>query len=143
MANQRLLVKLLNANAMVPRRQTPGAAGYDLHSAENVTVPACGRARVGTGVAVMLPPGTYGRVAPRSSLAYLAGVDVGGGVIDGDYRGEVVVILFNHGGVSVDVKIGDRIAQLLIEPVFTPDVEVVESLDATERSAGGFGSTGK
>lgn len=142
MAAQQLRVRLLNDCARPPTRQTPGAAGYDLHAAENVTVPGCGRARIGTGVALELPPGTYGRVAPRSSLAYLAGIDVGGGVIDEDYRGEVSVIVFNHGGVPVDFKVGERIAQLIIEPILTPEVVVVESLNATKRGAGGYGSTG-
>lgn len=142
MSDIQLLVQLLSANARAPCRQSAMAAGYDLYSAENVTVPACGRVRVGTGVALALPPNTYGRVAPRSSLAYLAGIDVGGGVIDGDYRGEVAVLLFNHGGVSVDIKIGERIAQLIIEPILTPDVAVVDSLSTTQRGAGGFGSTG-
>ncbi len=141
MAEHRLLVKLLSAHATAPSRQTAAAAGYDLHSAENLTVPACGRARVRTGIALALPPGTYGRIAGRSSLAYLAGVDVGGGVIDADYRGEVAVILFNHGGVSFDVMVGDRIAQLIIERIETPEVVEVDQLDETVRGAGGFGST--
>lgn len=138
-----LLVKLLTASAQAPCRLSVGAAGYDLFSAHDCAVPACGRMKVGTGVAVTLPEGTYGRVAPRSSLAYLAGIDVGGGVIDGDYRGEISVIVFNHGGVSFDIKTGDRIAQLIIERIATPNVVVVDDLAATSRGDRGFGSTGR
>ena len=92
-----------------------------------------------------LPPtGTPGprRVAPRSGLAYKKGIDVGAGVIDEDYRGEVGVILFNFGEEDFEVAPGDRIAQLILERIATPDVEVVADLDATDRGAGGFGSTG-
>ena len=81
-------------------------------------------------------------VAPRSGLAYKKGIDVGAGVIDEDYRGEVGVILFNFGEEDFEVAPGDRIAQLILERIATPDVEVVSDLDATDRGAGGFGSTG-
>jgi len=135
-------VKLLHPRAQVPQRQSVLAAGYDLHSIEEATVPARGRAKVGTGIAVALPGCTYGRVAPRSSLAYNAGIDVGAGVIDEDYRGEIGVILFNHSEESFTVKVGDRIAQLIIHEITTPEALVVDDLDQTERGAGAFGSTG-
>ncbi len=80
--------------------------------------------------------------APRSGLAWKNFIDTGAGVIDSDYRGNVGVILFNHGGDDFQVKRGDRIAQLILERIFTPDVVEVEDLDATVRGAGGFGSTG-
>ena len=81
-------------------------------------------------------------VAPRSGLAWKHSIDVGAGVIDADYRGSVGVILFNHSDVDFEVKLGDRIAQLIIEKIITPEVMEVEDLDCTERGVGGFGSTG-
>ena len=81
-------------------------------------------------------------VAPRSGLAWKYSIDVGAGVIDADYRGPVGVILFNHSDVDFEVKVGDRIAQLIIEKIITPEVVEVEDLDSTERGVGGFGSTG-
>lgn len=85
---------------------------------------------------------TDGRVAPRSGLAAKHSIDVGAGVIDADYRGEVKVILFNLSDTDFAVKEGDRIAQLIIERIYTPDVVVVEKLEESVRGAGGFGSTG-
>ena len=81
-------------------------------------------------------------VAPRSGLAWKHSIDVGAGVIDADYRGPVGVILFNHSDVDIEVKVGDRIAQLIIQKVMTPKVMEVKDLDSTERGVGGFGSTG-
>lgn len=81
-------------------------------------------------------------IAPRSGLAWKHSIDVGAGVIDADYRGPVGVILFNHSDVDFEVKIGDRIAQLIIEKIIVPDVEEVDDLDSTVRGSGGFGSTG-
>ena len=138
-----LRVKKLSAHAVPPARASAGAAGYDLCAAYDAVVPANGgRALVKTDVAVAVPPGTYGRVAPRSGLALKSGIDVGAGVIDEDYRGNVGVILFNHGDADFAIKAGDRIAQLVLERIAVAEVVVVEDLDATERGAGGFGSTG-
>lgn len=81
-------------------------------------------------------------VAPRSGLAWKHSIDVGAGVIDADYRGPLGVILFNHSDVDFEVKVGDRIAQLIIEKIMTPDVLEVDDLDSTTRGTGGFGSTG-
>lgn len=91
-----------------------------------------------------IPAGYYGRVAPRSGLAVKNFIDVGAGVIDEDYRGEVKVLLFNFGEQPFKVSPGDRIAQLLVEPVMQPRLEQVaeSALDSTERGEGGFGSTG-
>jgi dUTP pyrophosphatase len=85
---------------------------------------------------------TDGRVAPRSGLAAKHSIDTGAGVIDADYRGEVKVILFNLGDTDFSIKEGDRIAQLVIERIYTPEVVVVEKLEESVRGAGGFGSTG-
>jgi len=105
-------------------------------------VPKNGRAIVPPDLSVALPPGVYGRVAPRSGLAVKKGIACGAGVIDGDYRGAVGVVLFNHGAEDFAVTRGDRVAQLVLERIATPAVVEVDSLDDTERGAGGFGSTG-
>ncbi len=95
-----------------------------------------------TDIQIELPTGCYGRVAPRSGLAAKNFIDVGAGVIDEDYRGNVGVVMFNHADQEFEVKKGDRIAQLICEQIFYPEIEQVEELSTTERGAGGFGSTG-
>lgn len=118
------------------------AAGFDLASSEKVTVPKGGKAIVKTGLSIAVPKGTYARLAPRSGLAAKRMIDVGAGVVDSDYRGEVGVVLFNHGEEDFAVELGDRIAQLVVEKIKMSDCEEVDSLDETTRGAGGFGSTG-
>ena len=118
------------------------SAGYDLSSCETLTIPAGKKALVKTGLQIACPEGTYGRVAPRSGLAHKHFIDVGAGVIDADYRGEVGVILFNFGEQDFEIKPGDRIAQLILEKISLSEVEEVDDLTVTERGAGGFGSTG-
>ncbi|EIE26694.1 putative Deoxyuridine 5'-triphosphate nucleotidohydrolase [Coccomyxa subellipsoidea C-169] len=137
-----LRVKKLTPDATLPKRGSERAAGYDLASAYDCTVPAHGKAVVKTGLSIAIPAGTYARVAPRSGLAVKHFIDTGAGVVDEDYRGEVGVVLFNHGDADFSVKKGDRVAQLILERIMTPEVEEVEDLDATLRGAGGYGSTG-
>src|SRR5210317_1339907 len=137
-----LLVKRLNEHATLPARGSPLAAGYDLSSSEDVSIPKGTRGLVGTGIAFTVPHETYGRIAPRSGLAVKKGIQVGAGVIDRDYTGEVKVVLFNHGDEDFEVKKGDRIAQLILERCETPEVEEIETLEQTDRGSGGFGSTG-
>ncbi|KAI9367122.1 DUTPase Dut [Aspergillus egyptiacus] len=137
-----LLVKKLTPSARAPTRGSAFAAGYDLYAAKEVTIPAKGKALVDTGLAIAVPEGTYGRVAPRSGLASKHFIDTGAGVIDADYRGEVKVLLFNFSDVDFAVKEGDRVAQLVLERIYTPEVMVVEELAESVRGAGGFGSTG-
>ncbi|KAL5219359.1 hypothetical protein ABZP36_020043 [Zizania latifolia] len=137
-----LKVKKLSENAVLPSRGSALAAGYDLSSAAVAVVPARGKAMVPTDLSVAIPEGTYARIAPRSGLALKHSIDVGAGVIDADYRGPVGVILFNHSDVDFIVKPGDRIAQMIIQVIVTPEVAEVEDLDATVRGDGGFGSTG-
>jgi dUTP pyrophosphatase len=135
-------VKRLTTLARIPRRASAGAAGYDLTSVDKLSIMPGNRALVSTGLSIKLPPGVYGRVAPRSSLA-VKGIQVGAGVIDADYRGEIKVLLFNHTHDTVfDVEPGDRIAQLICERCETPEVIQVSELDDTSRGEGGFGSTG-
>lgn len=137
-----LQVKLLSAAATLPRRGSAKAAGYDLASAADCTVPARGKAVVRTDLAIAIPPNTYARVAPRSGLAVKHFIDTAAGVIDEDYRGPVGVVLFNHGPNDFQVSKGDRIAQLILERIMTPEVEPVQELSSTVRGSGGYGSTG-
>ncbi|PIA55706.1 hypothetical protein AQUCO_00700189v1 [Aquilegia coerulea] len=137
-----LKVKKLSEKAILPSKGSVLSAGYDLSSATETKVPARGKALIPTDLSIAIPEGTYARVAPRSGLAWKHSIDVGAGVIDADYRGPVGVILFNHSDVDFEVKIGDRIAQLIIEKIMTPDVVEVDDLDLTVRGSGGFGSTG-
>lgn len=139
-----LKIKKLSPDAIIPTRGSAGAVGYDLYSIEDTTVPSSLLRfnMVKTGIAIQLPEGTYGRVAPRSGLTCKKQINVGAGVIDRDYTGEIMVCLFNNGGMNFDIKKGDRIAQLIIERCETPEVEEVEELDTTDRGEGGFGSTG-
>ncbi|XP_057785493.1 deoxyuridine 5'-triphosphate nucleotidohydrolase-like [Salvia miltiorrhiza] len=137
-----LRVKRLSEKAVLPSRASPLSAGYDLSSAVDTKVQARGKALVPTDLSVAVPEGTYGRIAPRSGLAWKHSIDVGAGVVDADYRGPVGVILFNHSDVDFEVKAGDRIAQLIIQKIVTPEVAEVDDLDSTARGSGGFGSTG-
>ncbi|XP_042198200.1 deoxyuridine 5'-triphosphate nucleotidohydrolase, mitochondrial-like [Callorhinchus milii] len=111
-------------------------------SAYDYIIPPQDKAIVKTDIQIALPPGCYGRVAPRSGLASKYFIDVGAGVIDEDYRGNVGVVLFNFSKETFEVKKGDRIAQLICERICYPELEELENLDETNRGAGGFGSTG-
>jgi deoxyuridine 5'-triphosphate nucleotidohydrolase len=135
-------VKLNHPLAQVPTRQSDGSAGYDLYSVEEVVVAPRQKAIIDTGISITLPDDSYGRVAPRSGLAAKHNIDVGAGVIDRDFRGILKVILFNHSDNEFKVNVGDRVAQLIIEKIMTPEVTLVEDLDETVRGDGGFGSTG-
>ena len=126
----------------LPAYSSSGSAGADLVAAQAMEIPAGGRAAVPTAVAVAIPDGYVGLVWPRSGLALRHGIDTLAGVIDSDYRGEVRVVLANHGPQPFSVKPGDRIAQLLVQRVERARFQPVERLDDTERGAGGFGSTG-
>jgi dUTP pyrophosphatase len=137
-----LQVRLLSPEAVVPKRGSEGAAGYDIYSIEDGIVPAHGKSIVSTGLAITVPSGTYGRIAPRSGLAAKHGISVGAGVIDRDFTGHVKVILFNHSDVDYGFSKGDRIAQLIVERISIPPVAVVNDLIVTERGEQGFGSTG-
>ncbi|XP_004835502.1 deoxyuridine 5'-triphosphate nucleotidohydrolase, mitochondrial isoform X2 [Heterocephalus glaber] len=139
----RLRFVRLSEHATAPTRGSARAAGYDLYSAYDYIIPPMEKALVKTDIQIALPSGCYGRVAPRSGLAAKHFIDVGAGVIDEDYRGNVGVVLFNFGKEKFEVKKGDRIAQLICERIYYPEIEEVQELDDTERGSGGFGSTGK
>ena len=128
----------------LPEYATEGAAGADLRAAEAVTLPPGGRAAVPTGIAIEIPPGHVGLVWPRSGLAVRHGIDTLAGVIDSDYRGEVKVVLVNHGDQPFAIAPGDRVAQLLVQAVERVHFTAAAApLAATSRGAGGFGSTGR
>lgn len=128
--------------AQLPTRGSQNAAGLDLFSAEETKIKAGGRQPIRTGVSVEIPNGFYGRIAPRSGLAMEYGIDVLGGVIDSDYRGEIICLLINHGESDKPIIIGERIAQLIIEAIITPSSQWVAELSETSRDQKGFGSTG-
>jgi dUTP pyrophosphatase len=140
---ERLHFKRLHPEAKLPARGSAGAAGLDLCAVERVSIEPGGRAAVRTGLAVAIPRGFYGRVAPRSGLAVRHGLDVLSGVIDSDYRGEILCLLVNLGPEPFEVKPGARVAQLIIEAVAMPEPVWAEDLEETARGAGGFGSTGE
>ena len=141
MSPSQFLIKLLDPSAIVPSRKSDEAAGYDICSNEDTLVPAGKNCLVSTGLSMQCPYGTYARVAPRSGLA-VKGIHVGAGVIDRDYRGEVKVLLTNLSDGDFTISKGDRIAQIVLEKIDTPEPTVVESLEDTTRGDGGFGSTG-
>lgn len=138
-----LRVFRLSNDSQLPVRASPGAAGYDLISSEHVLICAKSRKVVPTGIVIELPPGTYGRIAPRSGLAVKHCIDVAAGVIDSDYRGPIGVVLCNNGDTDFEVEKGDRIAQLILEQIITPDIVEPPGMTITLRGDNGFGSTGR
>ena len=140
-------VKRLKENAILPTYGSAEAAGADLYACleEDITIAPGASAFVPTGLAMEIPKGCAGLIYARSGLASKRGLAPANcvGVIDSDYRGEIMVALHNHGAEPQTVANGERIAQFIITPVLTPAYEVAEELSDTERSAGGFGSTGK
>jgi len=136
-------VKKLSENATIPTQGTSFAAGYDLYAAEDAVVVCGTRKLIKTNISMEITPGYYGRIAPRSGLAYKNGIDVLAGVIDSDYRGDIGVILYNTDkNIDFTVKNGDRIAQIIFEACYIATLNNVENLDNTLRQASGFGSTG-
>jgi dUTP pyrophosphatase len=136
----------------IPSYETYGAAGMDLRAnfkddlrANGISVQSGGRLLIPTGLDMALPQGYEAQIRPRSGLALKAGISLvnSPGTIDSDYRGEVGIILINHGVDTVQINHGDRIAQVVFAPVTRADLTLVESLDDTMRGAGGFGSTGQ
>jgi dUTP pyrophosphatase len=133
----------------LPRQQTAGAAGLDLSAAlapdEVIEIAPGGTAMIPTGLTIAIPPGYEAQIRPRSGLAARHGITVlnSPGTVDADYRGEVKVLLINHGAAPFPVRRGERIAQMVVAPVSRVAFEEVEALDETERGVGGHGSTGR
>ena len=137
-----LRFKQLDPRAVLPQRGSALAAGLDLFCIEDVEIGAKQRVAARTGLAVAIPAGFYGRIAPRSGLAAKKGLDVLSGVIDSDYRGEILCLLYNTGDEIINLPAGSKICQLIIEQIITPEAVWATELDDTARGAGGFGSTG-
>jgi len=133
----------LKKDAFSPYQGSPGAAGYDLKAIKDGEIPVQSRGVVDTGISFQIPEGYYGRIAPRSGLSVKKSIDVGAGVVDSDYTGEIKVVLINGGTEPFVYKRGDRIAQIIITSIQTCPLLEVDSLEQTKRGAGGFGSTGR
>jgi dUTP pyrophosphatase len=140
-----LKVKKLNKDAIIPAYHSVEAAGFDLHSIEDVLLKPGERKLIGTGLAFEIETGFEIQIRPRSGLAYKHGITVlnSPGTVDSDYRGEIKVLLINLGKEDFEIKKGDRIAQAVVAPVVQAEFEEVEELNDTKRGSGGFGSTGK
>jgi dUTP pyrophosphatase len=140
-----LKVKKLNKDAVIPAYQSEEAAGFDLHSIEDVILKPGERKLIGTGLAFEIEKGYEIQIRPRSGLAFKHGITVlnSPGTVDSDYRGEIKVLLINLGNESFEIKKGERIAQAVVAPVVQAKFEEVETLSDTKRGSGGFGSTGK
>ena len=141
----KLKIKKLNPEAIIPAYQTKEAAGFDLHSIEDVVLKPGERKLIGTGLAFEIEYGYEVQIRPRSGLAFKHGITVlnSPGTIDSDYRGEIKILLINHSNEKFEIKKGDRIAQAVVAPVIQAEIVEVEELSLTERGEGGFGSTGK
>ena len=142
-----LQVQLLHPDAVAPARTRAGDAGHDLRAVEGAEIPPDAHRVVPTGIAIALPPGIAGLVTPRSGLAAQHGITLVNtpGLIDPNYRGELRVILINHGAEPFSASAGDRIAQLLLVPFLAPELVVVDELPdgGDDRGTGGFGSSGR
>ncbi len=134
---------LVEGTQRLPEYSSSGCAGADLFAAQAAEIPPAGRVAVATGLRVQIPEGHVGLVWPRSGLALRHGIDTLAGVIDSDYRGELRVVLVNHGHEPFRIESGDRVAQLLIQPVTRARFVRTPNLSETARGAQGFGSTGR
>jgi dUTP pyrophosphatase len=133
----------LTKNAVVPEQKTNGSAGYDLYTNNKGTIKSQKQPTiVTTGIAVKIPKGYVGIIKSRSGLSAKHGIEVGAGVIDSDYTGELKVILYNHGDEDFKYKENTRIAQMIIIPTIHTPFREVRDLEQTERGSSGFGSTG-
>ena len=139
---RKLLVKVNNINAKLPTKGSEYAAGYDLYSCEEGVIKSKMKGKIDIGLSLIIPNNHYGRIASRSGLTLNYSLDVGAGVIDSDYRGNISVILFNHGDKDFKYNIGDRIAQIIIEKISDCDIVNITEIDETIRGNNGFGSTG-
>ena len=137
-----LSVKKLVPHATLPTQGSEYAAGYDIYSIDTIEIPAGKWKPIPTGIAISIPEGTYARIAPRSGLALKHGINTHAGVIDYDYRGEIIVILMNHSDQPFVINPQDRIAQLILEKYEKATVKEVDVLPTTQRGDHGFGSTG-
>lgn len=136
-----LKFKLINLKAKIPRKGSCYSAGYDLFLPSRVTIKPRTFQTIPVGLKVALPPGTYGRIAPRSGLACRYGMAIGAGVIDRDYRGEIKVLVFNHGEEDIVLGTETAFAQLIIEEIRDVTLQAWQELPQTRRGSKGFGSS--
>ena len=141
-----LLIKKLDSSAKIPEYGSNYAAGMDIFSNMETSIPSGSRKLISTGISLswngLEAENYYIRIAPRSGLSYKNSLDIGAGVIDYDYRGEIKVLLINNGSESFNVSKGMKIAQMILEKNYRPNIIETEELDSTERGENGFGSTG-
>ena len=137
-----LRFKRLDSRAVLPARGSSLSAGLDIFSIEDLSIQPGARALARTGLAVAIPEGHYGRIAPRSGLASQKGLDTLAGVIDADYRGEIGCLLYNTGDETITLPAQSKVCQLIIEKIITPEAVWADEISDTERGSGGFGSTG-
>lgn len=135
--------KKLHPSAQLPTYAKDGDAGADLYASQWQTIHARGREAVHTEIALQIPPGFYGRVASRSGNSFKRGLEVGAGTVDSGYRGEILVLIYNHTDEDVVIERGERIGQVIISPCEQAIIEEVQVLDESARGTTGFGSSGK
>ena len=137
--------KRLSNKARIPHKGSAGAAAHDLYSIESVNIPSGQSVFIHTGIAVEIPEGYFGAIYARSGLACKYNIRLANdvAVIDSDYRGEMIVALYNDSDTSFFIEVGDRIAQIVIQPYLNIEFEEVDELDETERGGSGFGSSGR
>ena len=134
-------INLLHEDAILPSRGSEESAGLDFHTIESVTIPPGHRALLKTGVAMSMPAGYVGLIWPRSKLAAKMGIDVLAGVVDSDYRGEIMISLLNTGLDPVEIKAGDKVAQMIIQRHYSDmQINIVDDLDKTMRGVAGVNS---
>lgn len=141
-SSRSLKVQLLSPEAIEPARKSKNASGYDCFSPCNLVIQPNTRALLKLDISIEFPKGYYARLAPRSSCAMM-GIDIGAGVVDWDYRGNLGVVIVNNSTTAFNIARGDRVCQLILEKITNPRVKVVKALSLTIRGKGGFGSTGK
>lgn len=137
-----LLIKKLHPDAVIPKYALHGDAGMDLFSVHEYTIQPHERTLISTGIAMALPPKHVGLIWDKSGPPVKVGLHTMGGVLDETYRGEIKIVVINHGNEAIRIEKGQKVAQLLIQPIAQPEIKEVAELDATVRGTGGFGSTG-
>lgn len=139
---EKIKIQMCQKDAYVPTSHSELAAGLDLHCRSDLLIKARNRLVHNIGIKIELPMGCYGRLASRSGLAVKQGIEIGAGVIDTDYRGEIHVLIHNHSDTDVSFKAGNRIAQIILERIIYPKVEICNKLTDTARGQDGLGSSG-
>lgn len=136
-------LKKLNSDAIIPQRADNESAGFDLFSTEDVNISPGKRQLIGTGISLAIAPGLYGHISDRSGMAWKKGAHCLGKIIDSNFRGEIKIVLLNTDPYKpLEIKKGDRCAQIIFHKYYTPEFELVDELDDTERGEKGFGASG-